>query len=984
MVALPAMAGAQSNIMLTELPGIRNKEDFVDEFFTDYKGMLWLKTANKIYRFTGGKDESPDSSIAHHFLIKEAQYFDTSFYISYRNRTLVKYNIKSRHTTPVELPALLKAYPIFLAEQKWFLVFAEDRHRLYKLRYGGNTAEVIDSISLAANDVKYLGNETLLIMKGETCYLFDMKTGKTEPLPFCEGVSAIRFNRNNLMAIKDYDITFYRYTRPAKSGFALVREKADTAVKYQYAFALDGYHFYREFGSNFYYLRDTTGRTKRFRFINKDGLPYIFPTIYAAYIDPQERFFISSEKGIFYFDLKATGFMEFYLINTLTNENTPANLEIRNAFYDRETKQLYLGSRHEGVIVYGFDSASGLFRYMSKFLLDEKRKEGNTVTSIYMDRKRRLWINTNLCSGGFPNARPNGFSAVWDMTEDSTEYWFASPFSGFLSMSKTSGVEHYYNPDTLHDKPYTWSLLQKDSFIFVCSHQGLSVFDKIKRSFDHPLNRTFATLFKDQMCWQQTADFYDTTGSFVCTQASGLYHVSYNGTGKTKLLPGIDEIYQCYSGAVGNLATSTHNLYFFERALPAYIRMEPGVYPLAGNFAFKGFCRIGDERLCVTGTNGFTIIRLPELKKYIQELSPSFFIQEVDVLNHSTYHYPQPEEMISLAYNENNIKVKVNTDCIGSLYDMNICYLFAGLTDTFRLMNTNEISFSNLAPGEYTLQIFCQAANGIWNRKPLSLVLRIAPPWYAGFGAKISYTLLGIFLLAGLFQFYKTQAEKKRRYALIKLESELKSLRSQMNPHFMFNALNAIQQYVLRNDKENANIYLSNFARLVRQTLDNTGKETLPLKEEISWLTNYLDLERLRHADKFDYRIETSGDVPMDCEIPTMMIQPFVENAILHGVFHREKDGRVLVKFSAYNDALLQCTVEDNGPGISTSGESAARAFAHQPRGMSITEQRMTYINQKYKTSGSVAVRDLTDTASGESGTRIIILLPFFNKDAFF
>lgn len=220
----------------------------------------------------------------------------------------------------------------------------------------------------------------------------------------------------------------------------------------------------------------------------------------------------------------------------------------------------------------------------------------------------------------------------------------------------------------------------------------------------------------------------------------------------------------------------------------------------------------------------------------------------------------------------------------------------------------------------------------------------------------------------------RTQMEHKMT------ELEQTALRAQMNPHFIFNCLNSVQRFVIGRDAEGANHYLSTFASLIRQTLENSGKTLIPLKDEIQYLDTYIKMEQLRSNHGFDYEINVQPDIDTsDVFIPNMIIQPFVENSILHGVTASARGkGRIRLAFS--REDKLVCMLDDNGPGIRTTAETTSvNPAAHVPMGSSITEKRIGIYNTVHPEKIELKVTDRKKSGEDESGTRIVIRFPLTN-----
>jgi LytS/YehU family sensor histidine kinase len=205
-------------------------------------------------------------------------------------------------------------------------------------------------------------------------------------------------------------------------------------------------------------------------------------------------------------------------------------------------------------------------------------------------------------------------------------------------------------------------------------------------------------------------------------------------------------------------------------------------------------------------------------------------------------------------------------------------------------------------------------------------------------------------------------------------EARLSALQAQMNPHFVFNALNSIKRMILDGDNEMASRYLSKFALMIRMTLEHSKEIFVTLDENIEYLKAYLNMEQLRFGDSFSYTIQT--DEIIDVEevlIPSLMIQPLVENAIWHGLMQAEWDKKIQVTFSQIQNKII-CTVEDNGIGIRQSEKLREKQRPlHRSVGLQNLQKRIRIMNEKYDTECVLAITDLANEGHSGSGTRVVL-----------
>ena len=348
-------------------------------------------------------------------------------------------------------------------------------------------------------------------------------------------------------------------------------------------------------------------------------------------------------------------------------------------------------------------------------------------------------------------------------------------------------------------------------------------------------------------------------------------------------------------------------------------------------------------------------------------------INEKDTLIHNHY---------SLPYNKNRIKIVFHVNGYYPEDELLFEYKLLGLNENWVVLdrNVNFVNFNSLPSREYVFQVKAKNTNGneFFSEK---ITFHINQPYW-----KKWWFVLGIFLIAiGLIIFFYRNKlavkEKEKELALkkVKFESELailklENLKSQMNPHFIFNALNSIQEYIILNQKNLASSYLAKFADLIRAYLDHSSKGYISLKEEIECLNIYLELEKLRFEEKFSYKI-TSLESNEDIKIPTMLIQPYVENAIKHGLLHKKTDRVLEIFFEMLKEEqMLKCTVLDNG--IGRERASQLRNKKYQSFATKANQNRLELLNFGKEKKIGVTIDDLINDNNEPIGTQVTLLIP--------
>ncbi|MDI1316943.1 tetratricopeptide repeat protein [Flavobacterium sp.] len=239
------------------------------------------------------------------------------------------------------------------------------------------------------------------------------------------------------------------------------------------------------------------------------------------------------------------------------------------------------------------------------------------------------------------------------------------------------------------------------------------------------------------------------------------------------------------------------------------------------------------------------------------------------------------------------------------------------------------------------------------------------------------FSIIGSLLLIGLIFVLINRHQVKRRLTLQKevAEYEQKALHLQMNPHFVFNCLGSISSFIVQNGTDSALKYLSKFSKLMRLTLEYSKDALIPIDKEIESLQNYLELEQLRFHDKFDFKIQSSERVEFNMGLPPLLIQPFVENAILHGLVPKEGSGTIIVDFDVQNDQLV-CTIWDNGIGITKSASIKENSMkAHKSMALEITKKRLEIMEATISKSAQIEIKELEEN-NIVTGTRVTLRLP--------
>ena len=377
-----------------------------------------------------------------------------------------------------------------------------------------------------------------------------------------------------------------------------------------------------------------------------------------------------------------------------------------------------------------------------------------------------------------------------------------------------------------------------------------------------------------------------------------------------------------------------------------------------------------DHALWIATTEGLAQItdgemeKLPPLPVYITKIfSPDS-------------SYPVSPKQIQLNYLQNQLQFEFSAPSYINEKQVLYSYRLSGSSAmTWSVANNqHSVSYASLQPGSYLFEVRTLGWNGDWG-SAAKFEFIIRPPFW-----KTWWFITALFILIGYMIYWLIRKRIKaiRHEAAMKqkiAETETIALRAQMNPHFIFNCLNSIDNLIQINEREKATLYLSKFAKLIRSILENSVNNAVPCWKDMETLQLYLELEALRFDNKFTYQVSMSDEIQNgDYKVPPLVIQPFVENAIHHGLLNKiEGDKKLLVTVSVSGNHI-HYIIQDNGVGRATAAAyKQLDKPAHSSMGMQITADRIDLFNQR--THGSVKVTDLYDDMNSPVGTKVEVEL---------
>jgi ligand-binding sensor domain-containing protein len=387
--------------------------------------------------------------------------------------------------------------------------------------------------------------------------------------------------------------------------------------------------------------------------------------------------------------------------------------------------------------------------------------------------------------------------------------------------------------------------------------------------------------------------------------------------------------------------------------------------------------RTGDQIWAATNQG---LITFNEKKLFSNSSPPPVYITGLEI---NSAKRPLADTL-HLKYFENYL----NINFIGLSYMRNsrlrYRYQMEGLDTGWTSTQLNAIQYTTLPPGKYCFRVNAINSAGVASIRPAQFYFIISKPFWKEwwFILVVALTLLSITVTSINYRINKLRKVAVEKSDITRKMAELKlvALRAQMNPHFIFNSINSIQLFILKNDTESAHKHLSRFSKLMRQVLENSRHEFITLEKELSALELYVELERLRFSYKFNFTISYGEGVePEHMLISPLIIQPYIENAIWHGLMHLvDIEGELFLRIEIQGE-VMKCIIEDNGIGRKKS-LGYKKDTSHKSAGMSLNKERVETINALNKSKLSVEFIDKLNPDGSPGGTRVEVFLPFLRS----
>lgn len=759
---------------------------------------------------------------------------------------------------------------------------------------------------------------------------------------------------------------------------------------------------------------------------------YYTGTVYDLEIDRDGHYWIGTGDGVIELDLM-TGQGTHYLPNV----NDPESLGGERVYKIFEDRSGRIWFAHEyGVSTY-LPPKPGV-RYIFHIPGEANTPASSRITALAAAPNGNVWIGTanegldlfDVHSGNFLHHKPADNQAIISehiksLRTDANRnlyigYWSGRGF-GYYDVENSTFEKYRYYEDGLTKDWYNDFAFTTDGKVYLgfWGGPGLTIFDPKTKAFDETPAAAFRDAYEARLITCLLKD--DKNLLWVGTTNSGVHLWD-----ETKRLgdkdigdqiPGFGlshtEVYDLQQDSLGKIYAAGDGLFVYDgkkqflpvglrtgfekleiyRLLPysasdiwlltskGLLKFNPKTgwlndYSMLVNMDFKAnqaaALVLGNGQIILGGTNGLAVIETDLLG--MQHAFPKVFLTQLDVNNERLIPFLGNHKKIKLNHDQNFFTINIGTDRWERNQPYTYYYRMDGFEESWVKLTNGQrsVNFTNVPPGQYVFHMRTGDAYGNMGEQEATLTIQINSPWYKRWW----FIMLVVLAVAGLSTFFWYIRLKEVKLHVLNMELNQKLLRLQMNPHFIFNSLTSIQNYIYSNQTHLAGQYLSDFAKLIRLILENSRHEYISLEKEVETISLYMELQLLRFSNNMEFKVDI--DPLLDPEVtflPPMLAQPFLENALEHGIKHKPKGGRIEVAYKLIGDQI-RFEVRDNGVGLTASEKLPKEAgVKKESLSTAICRERLQILEHKFKRKMPLLIEEIV-TSKGVEGTRVVFDIP--------
>ncbi|WP_264542318.1 MULTISPECIES: sensor histidine kinase [Flavobacterium] len=572
------------------------------------------------------------------------------------------------------------------------------------------------------------------------------------------------------------------------------------------------------------------------------------------------------------------------------------------------------------------------------------------VKKIGIDTNQRIWI-----------VPKKGKILVYDMQKRELQ-------NGWVTNSEKYWQENQFNDIAIAKNGSIWlaSWMPKD--------YGISYYDQSKKQFTEisvlkkfNTDTSFITDYYNRIAFTQQGNIlFSGYGGWNLVNPKGKIIHSLNTEKYNVANDHVEGIAEDFNGNIWFTSAEGLNHYNFKTDKVVRISQIDG---LASDDLIYGFCKLRPTQIALGTDFGYQVVATDKIlkTKLVNKLQISVVKKDGVILAH-------PNNAITIDYDFTELDIHFSA--LSFSEKEKIIYKYKFDTDTtWNYIGTNpKLSLVKLAPGKYTITVAVGDNLDNWQSKTLTISLVITPPFYQTFWFMGILTLLILGILYLILRYLVDQEKIKGILKSNIKEAEMQTLRSQMNPHFMFNSLNSINSYIIQNKSNEASKYLTTFSKLMRSILDHSKHRLITIEKELKTLDWYLQLEAVRLEHKFTYSITCSENIDTKTTlIPPLILQPFVENAIWHGIQNKIGPGHIAIVLEQNTSDSYKISITDNGIGRKASAALKKNQTSHKSYGIDITINRLEMLHP----GNTISITDLEGEKEQPLGTKVELIISY-------
>lgn len=693
-------------------------------------------------------------------------------------------------------------------------------------------------------------------------------------------------------------------------------------------------------------------------------------SITSAFVDKQNNLWVGTSNG-------GLNKLKTKFFKTIDSENGLSGDGV-TGIIETQTKGILIENNCSGVSLYSKNTFSSLYKGL----------KGNCFWSVFEDEQKNIWFGTygngiivideNGKTKEYKKEQGLSGNVVFSIYQDSKKTIWVGTNEGLCYFEKN----HFISFDSSYKNTITYIFEDRNKQLFLCSDIGLLIINgqqitPLKNSGLENINARYIYEDKDGVLW-------------IGTHGSGLIRLK-NGSAFSfykKYIPLDINVWSISEDEQGNFwLPSNSGMYvvpkkelndfadgFSKNINPSFLSKEDGLKSIEFNGGFQPtVLQTKTGEFWFPTVKGVAIINPKKIQT--SSFNPQVVIENIIVEDKLLTF----KDSISISSSVSSIVIKFTAPSFNNPSKINFQYKMEGIdNDWINLGDAREIKLSAIPYNTHLLRIRVAGTND--NKEANLVIIRTLPFWketrfiISLIFTFILLTIIVTFIIIQIIQKReKTKTQLNKQYANI----ELKALQTQLNPHFIFNCLNSIQHFIVVNDEKSASKYLTKFSTLMRKFLEHSKFNKVSLQEEIELLSLYVELETLRSKNKFKFVLSVSPEVNVfNIEIPSMLFQPFVENAINHGLFYLERNGTLSISFKLENNSLVGY-IEDDGVGRERSKILRSESHKeHFSRGMEIIKERIAILNYIENCNIEMEIFDKFGENNEPMGTIVTIKIP--------